>query len=59
VSAQRQNKGKAKSIVGDIKDTIREAENIEVEASHIGLCAHPAVVDAIADRLAQPEGAWI
>src|SRR5436305_11330044 len=34
------------------------AENIEVEASHIGLGAHPAVVYAIADRLAQPEGAW-
>jgi pimeloyl-ACP methyl ester carboxylesterase len=35
-----------------------KAENIEVEASHIGLGAHPAVVYAIADRLAQPEGAW-
>jgi pimeloyl-ACP methyl ester carboxylesterase len=33
-------------------------ENIEVEASHIGLGAHPAVIYAIADRLAQPEGAW-
>jgi pimeloyl-ACP methyl ester carboxylesterase len=35
-----------------------KAENIEVEASHIGLGAHPAVIYAIADRLAQPEGAW-
>jgi pimeloyl-ACP methyl ester carboxylesterase len=35
-----------------------QVENIEVEASHIGLGAHPAVVYAIADRLAQPEGAW-
>jgi pimeloyl-ACP methyl ester carboxylesterase len=34
------------------------AENIEVEASHIGLGAHPAVVFAVADRLAQPEGGW-
>jgi pimeloyl-ACP methyl ester carboxylesterase len=34
------------------------AENIEVEASHIGLGAHPAVIYAIADRLAQPDGAW-
>ena len=34
------------------------AENIEVDASHIGLGAHPAVIYAIADRLAQPEGAW-
>ncbi len=33
-------------------------ENIEVEASHTGLGAHPAVVYAIADRLAQPEGGW-
>jgi hypothetical protein len=34
------------------------AENIEVEASHIGLGAHPSVIYAIADRLSQPEGAW-
>ena len=33
-------------------------ENIEVEASHIGLGTHPAVIYAVADRLAQPEGAW-
>ena len=33
-------------------------ENIEVDASHCGLGAHPAVLYAIADRLAQPEGAW-
>ena len=36
----------------------REVENIEVEASHIGLGVHPAVLYAVADRLAQPEGAW-
>ena len=36
----------------------REVENIEVEASHIGLGVHPAVLYAIADRLAQPEGKW-
>jgi pimeloyl-ACP methyl ester carboxylesterase len=34
------------------------SENIEVHASHFGLGAHPAVLWAIADRLAQPEGAW-
>ena len=34
------------------------AENIEVEASHTGMGVHPAVLYAIADRLAQPEGAW-
>src|SRR3954452_20148631 len=33
-------------------------ENIEVEASHIGLGAHPAVIYPIRDREAQPEGAW-
>jgi hypothetical protein len=33
-------------------------ESIEVEASHCGLGHHPAVVYAIADRLAQPEGQW-
>jgi len=34
------------------------AENIEVEASHTGMGVHPAVLYAVADRLAQPEGAW-
>ncbi|MEM7240880.1 MAG: alpha/beta hydrolase [Pseudomonadota bacterium] len=33
-------------------------ENIEVKASHCGLGHHPAVVFAIADRLAQKEGEW-
>jgi pimeloyl-ACP methyl ester carboxylesterase len=36
----------------------RAVENIEVEASHIGLGVHPAVLYAVADRLAQPEDAW-
>jgi pimeloyl-ACP methyl ester carboxylesterase len=35
-----------------------ESENIEVEASHVGLGVNPAALYAIADRLAQPEGAW-
>jgi hypothetical protein len=35
-----------------------QAENIEVYGSHCGLGHHPAAVYAIADRLAQPEGAW-
>ncbi|VTU13250.1 Lipase precursor [Variovorax sp. SRS16] len=34
------------------------AENIEVVASHLGLGTHPAVLYALADRLAQPEGTW-
>ena len=34
------------------------SENIVVEASHTGLGVHPLVLHALADRLAQPEGAW-
>jgi pimeloyl-ACP methyl ester carboxylesterase len=34
------------------------AENIEVSATHIGMGANPAVLWAIADRLAQAEGKW-
>ena len=33
-------------------------ENIGVAGSHFGLGQHPAVLWAIADRLAQPEGTW-
>mgnify|MGYP006883630814 CR=1 FL=1 len=35
-----------------------EAENIEVEASHLGMGFNPLTLYAIADRLAQPQGAW-
>jgi hypothetical protein len=35
-----------------------QVENIEVEGSHCGLGHNPAVVYAVADRLAQPEGQW-
>jgi pimeloyl-ACP methyl ester carboxylesterase len=35
-----------------------KSENIEVVASHLGLGAHPAVLYALADRLAQPEDDW-
>lgn len=34
------------------------SENIEVGASHFGMGANPAVLWAIADRLAQAEGEW-
>lgn len=34
------------------------AENVEVYGSHLGLGHHPAVIWAVTDRLAQPEGAW-
>lgn len=36
----------------------RIAENIEVSATHLGMGANPAVLWAIADRLAQEEGKW-
>jgi pimeloyl-ACP methyl ester carboxylesterase len=35
-----------------------QSENIEVSASHFGMGANPAVLWAVADRLAQPEGNW-
>jgi pimeloyl-ACP methyl ester carboxylesterase len=35
-----------------------QSENIEVEGSHCGLGHNPAVLYAIADRLAQAEGQW-
>jgi pimeloyl-ACP methyl ester carboxylesterase len=34
------------------------SENIEVISSHCGMGHHPGVLLAIAERLAQPEGAW-
>ncbi len=33
-------------------------ENIEVDASHLGLGVHPAVFYAVAERLSQAEGGW-
>lgn len=41
-----------------IDEESAQSENIEVIASHIGLGVHPAVLYAVADRLAQPEGLW-
>jgi pimeloyl-ACP methyl ester carboxylesterase len=35
-----------------------QIENIEVPASHAGLGVNPLALYALADRLAQPEGAW-
>lgn len=35
-----------------------KTENIRVEASHCGMGHHPLAMFAIADRLAQPLGAW-
>lgn len=36
----------------------QRTENIEVDGSHTGMAVQPLVLHAIADRLAQPEGAW-
>jgi pimeloyl-ACP methyl ester carboxylesterase len=36
----------------------QRSENIAVTASHTGIGHHPATIYAVADRLAQPEGAW-
>ena len=41
-----------------VQKTSALAENIEVDASHIGLAVNPAALYAVADRLAQPEGSW-
>jgi len=35
-----------------------QSQNIEVASSHFGIGHHPVALLAIADRLAQPEGAW-
>ena len=35
-----------------------QSENIAVHASHLGMGHHPAVIYAVADRLAQREGTW-
>ncbi|MEM6794567.1 MAG: alpha/beta hydrolase [Acidobacteriota bacterium] len=41
-----------------IAEETEQSENIEVAGSHCGLGVNPLVLHVIADRLAQPEGAW-
>jgi pimeloyl-ACP methyl ester carboxylesterase len=41
-----------------VQRTDERSENIEVRGSHCGLGVNPAAILAMADRLAQPEGAW-
>ena len=41
-----------------IQQPAAHTENIEVRASHVGMGAHLAVLYAVSDRLAQPEGQW-
>jgi pimeloyl-ACP methyl ester carboxylesterase len=43
---------------GSVQAPGGQTENIVVHASHVGLGVNPAVMVAIADRLAQPEGKW-
>jgi pimeloyl-ACP methyl ester carboxylesterase len=43
---------------GCMEKTSTMSESIEVESSHCGMGHHPAVVYAVAERLAQPEGEW-
>lgn len=43
---------------GCMEKTSATSESIEVESSHCGMGHHPAVVYAVADRLAQAEGRW-
>lgn len=43
---------------GCLEQSSPTTENIEVEGSHTGLGHNPAVLYAIADRLAQPESGW-
>ncbi|WP_426435130.1 esterase/lipase family protein [Bradyrhizobium genosp. P] len=40
------------------EQTSAMSESIEVESSHCGMGHHPAVVYAVADRLAQKDGEW-
>jgi pimeloyl-ACP methyl ester carboxylesterase len=35
-----------------------QVENVEVEASHLGMPTHAQVMQVVADRLAQPQGQW-
>jgi len=43
---------------GCMEKSSATSESIEVESSHCGMGHHPAVVYAVADRLAQAEGQW-
>jgi pimeloyl-ACP methyl ester carboxylesterase len=43
---------------GCLEEPARDAENVAVHASHLGMPSHPDVLKIVADRLAQPEGRW-
>jgi len=43
---------------GCLEAPARDAENVAVQASHLGMPSHPDVLGIVAERLAQPEGQW-
>lgn len=43
---------------GCIEKRTTRSESVEVSASHLGIVSHPQVLRIVANRLAQPEGAW-
>ncbi len=43
---------------GCIEQRSATTESVEVDASHLGMVNHPAVLRIVANRLAQPEGRW-
>ena len=43
---------------GCLEQAAADAENVAVDASHLGMPTHPEVLSIVADRLAQPEGRW-
>ena len=43
---------------GCLEEEGPQRENVEVSCSHTGMGFHPEALAVIADRLAQPEGAW-
>jgi alpha-beta hydrolase superfamily lysophospholipase len=43
---------------GCLEQRARDVENVEVNASHLGMGTHPEVLRIVADRLAQREGRW-
>ena len=43
---------------GCIEKRSASTESVEVDASHLGMVSHPAVLRIVANRLAQAEGSW-
>lgn len=43
---------------GCLQQPAVNAENVHVDASHLGMATHPTAMQVVADRLAQSEGRW-